>query len=95
MSSGPPPTSPPPRRRLASLPDEGDWDQWGRHVLSTLERLEQDEQGTIKRIERHSERLKSLEIALAVLTTKVALYAALIAAAMTALIQVAITLFRK
>lgn len=85
-SSGPPPP-PPPRRRFGSIPgaDEGDdWPQMRQYVLTSL----REAKDTAKA-------MQTIQVSLAVLTTRVSLYAALVATVITGIIEIAITLLRK
>lgn len=89
-SSNPPPPLPPMRRRLPSQreSDDLDWDRWGKHVLSTLERLDQESEANVKRLQK-------LEISMAILTTRVGLYAAGVSAIIAGIIEIAVALLHK
>ncbi len=84
----PSPDDHPHRRREDSMPDGEDWGDYRHHVLGSLGRLE-------KADEKQNEALAAIRTTLAVLTTKVALYAAAVSLGVAALAEILVKVFVK
>ncbi|MDE2021037.1 MAG: hypothetical protein KGJ13_11930 [Patescibacteria group bacterium] len=71
-----------------NIEGEGDWPDYRRVVLTSLHRLEQSDKS-------QDEMLKKIDINLAILTTRVSLYAGGVAVVVTAIVEIVSRLFGK